>query len=71
MGVLTIEGVVEHGRIKLKDDVHLPENTRVYVLVPEVQDQRSGHVPSPRLARAEQARDFQLEVVEDSSDAGL
>ncbi len=32
--IVTLEGIVEQGKIKLKDNVHLPEKTRVYVIVP-------------------------------------
>ncbi len=35
MLINAIEGVVENGRIRLREDVSLPENTRVYVIVAE------------------------------------
>jgi hypothetical protein len=31
MAQLTLEGFVEHGQIRLKEEVHLPEKTKVYV----------------------------------------
>ena len=37
MSITTYEGVVEKGKIRLKSDVKLPENVRVYVIVPEVE----------------------------------
>lgn len=63
MSIVTIEGVVEHGQIRLKSDIQLPDNTKVYVVVPGMQIQQSAHVVSPRLAYPEQAADFKLEVV--------
>jgi hypothetical protein len=39
MSITTYEGVVEKGKIRLKSDVKLPENVKVYVIVPEVQTQ--------------------------------
>ena len=35
MSVFTIEGIVNHGQIKLNGDVRLPDNTKVYVVVPD------------------------------------
>jgi len=34
MSVMTFEGVIENGRIKLNTNVLLPENAKVYVVVP-------------------------------------
>jgi hypothetical protein len=69
MGIVTYEGVVEHGQIRLKADVRLPEKTKVYVVVPDIQVERSARIFSPRLAHPEQAADFKLEVIEESSNA--
>ena len=71
MSIVTIEGVVEHGQIRLKSDVHLPDNTKVYVVVPGMQVQQIAYVASPQLAHPEQAADFKLEVVEESADASV
>ena len=64
MAQLTFEGFVEHGQIRLKEDVHLPEKTRVYVVVPENGD-RAVNFPSPRLVHPEQSSHFVLEMVEE------
>ena len=69
MGQSTFEGIVEHGRIRLKDSVHLPENTRVVVIVP--QNSRPIIMPSPRLAHPEDASHFVLDVVEEDPSAGV
>jgi len=71
MGVVTLEGIVEQGQIKLTSNVLLPEQTRVYVVVPDMQIKQTVHVHSPRLANPKQAADFEMEVVESSPDAGL
>ena len=71
MGVATYEGVVEQGKIRLKTSVRLPDNTKVYVVVPAIQVEQSAHIFSPRLAHPEQAADFELEVIEESPDASI
>lgn len=71
MGVVTFEGIVEHGQIHLKDGVHLPEKTRVYVVVPDVQVERAAHVFSPRLAYPEQVVDFEMEIVAEPRHASV
>ena len=64
MAVATYEGVVEKGKIRLKSDVKLPENLRVYVVVPALRAGRkkAARVPAPRLAHRKQASDFKLKV---------
>jgi hypothetical protein len=69
MSVVSFEGIVENGQIRLEDGVRLPENTRVYVLVPGVQVTPTAQLRSPRLAHPEQAADFTMEIVE--PDAGV
>ena len=71
MSVMTIEGIVENGQIRLKSDIHLPEKLRVYVVIPDLPIERVAHIYSPRLAHPEEAEDFKLEVIEESSDAQL
>ncbi len=71
MGVLTIEGVVDNGQIKLASDVRLPEHTKVYVVVPDMKIEQSTHLFSPRLKNQNQAADFEMEIVKDSSDASI
>ncbi len=71
MGVVTLEGVVEHGQIRLRTDVHLPDKTKVYVVVPGMQTEQVAHIFTPRLAHPEQVVDFKMEIVEEASHAGL
>ena len=64
-GAQTFEGVVEHGQIRLNSEVHIPEGAKVYVIVPGMEtEQEQIHLRSPRLARCEQAADFEMEVVQ-------
>jgi len=62
MGIVTFEGIVEQGQIRLKNNVRLPESTRVFVVVPDAQVEKVAHIFTPRLARREDARDFEMEV---------
>jgi len=63
MSVLTLEGLVENGRIRLLDGPVLPDETRVYVVVPDAAPQ-TPRLWSPRLAEPEQAADFRMHVTE-------
>ena len=71
MKVTTFEGIIENGQIRLPANVHLPEKTRVYVVVPEVETSSMAYVGSPRLAHPEQARDFEKQVIEETNDASI
>lgn len=48
MKVATFEGIVENGQIKLPEDVHVPERTRVYVVIPGVGQPSIAGWTSPR-----------------------
>jgi len=71
MSVITYEGTVENGQIRLPGNVRLPEKARVYVVVPGVEPRPVIHGPAPRLAHPEQSADFRKEVIMEPSDAGL
>jgi hypothetical protein len=68
MSVLTIEGIVENGQIRLRENLTLPDQTKVFVVVPD-QSPRPAHIVSPRLARREQVADFAKQVIEVPDDA--
>jgi hypothetical protein len=68
MKVLTYEGIVERGEVKLPETVRLPEHAKVYVVVPGAEDLPSYRIRTPRLLRAEQVSDFAMEILE-SEDA--
>ena len=72
MPISTFEGIVENGQIRLRDNVTLPEKTRVYVVIPDLEAAPTkARVYSPRLVHPEQAEDFAKQVIEVSTDAGL
>jgi hypothetical protein len=71
MQVMTYEGIIENGEIRLIPNVSLPEKTRVYVVVPSMEVTHFARVPSPRLAHPEQAVDFIKEVEMISFDDNL
>jgi hypothetical protein len=37
MAILTLEGIVENGQIRVRDKVMLPKRTKVYVVIPDVE----------------------------------
>jgi hypothetical protein len=67
----TYEGVVENGHVTLPPNADIPEKTRVYVLVPDAESQRTPRIASPRLVHPEQAKDFEMQVIEDTTDDGV
>jgi len=67
----TYEGVVENGHVKLPPDADIPDKTRVYVLVPDLETRRTFNIPGARLVHPEQAKDFEKQVIEDTTDAGV
>ena len=70
MGVVTFEGLVDKGKIRLKTNIRLPERTRVYVVVPDLEI-KQVRIVSPRLVHPEQAADFRKEMIEVASDANV
>jgi hypothetical protein len=59
-----LEGVVENGQIKINSDVRLPDGTKVYMVIPDVElENNLPHLRSPHLNRPEQAADFVMDVV--------
>ncbi|MCA1636178.1 MAG: hypothetical protein LC802_21425 [Acidobacteria bacterium] len=71
MSIKAFEGIVKKGQIKLKSPVNLPDETRVFVVVPEAEAELTVHLRSPHLAHPDQAADFKMEIIEVSPDAGL
>lgn len=72
MSVMALEGIIENGQIRLLNAFDLPEKTRVYIIVPDIQiNQKKVHIYSPRLVHPEQAKYFEPEAVELVNDAIL
>jgi len=67
----TFEGTVEDGQIKLPDGVVLPENTKVYVVVPAMASDEASHQRSPRLAHSQHIQEFRKQVIDTDTDAAL
>jgi hypothetical protein len=71
MKVTTYEATVRDGSIVLPEDANIPNDTRVYVVVPAVDDVERVRVMSPRLAHREDAADFTMKVVFEDEDARI
>lgn len=69
MSVMTLEGVVEHGQIQLPPNIHLPDNTKVYIVIPDTRIERTVHISTPRFVHPEQVKELQMEVIEAPTDA--
>jgi hypothetical protein len=75
MSVLSYEGIVKKGEIRLETGIKLPENAKVYVIVADVDVKLSGKKPvqilSPRLKDRKQAARFKLIVTEEKPNASV
>lgn len=71
MAVQTFEGIIENGQIRLREQIRLPENAKVYVVIPDVVEAPPSRIVSPRLADPSQAKDFVKQVREEPEDAGV
>jgi hypothetical protein len=72
MTVTTYEGVVENGKIRLMAGVKLPENAKVYVVVPDLKTadkKKAVQILSPHLVRREDAARFKMKVTEEKPNA--
>ena len=69
MKITTYEAIVENGHVRLPEDAYIPDNTRVYVLVPSREIAGRVRLVSPRLAHPEQAAAFAKDVEEEPEDA--
>jgi len=67
----TFEGIVVNGEIRLRGNVALPENTRVFVVVPDAAECTIAHIRTPRLAHPELASELKMEVLDETQDAGV
>jgi hypothetical protein len=51
----------------MKAGVRLLNNTKVYVIVPDMQTKKTARVTSPHLVDPNQVADFKMEISEDNS----
>jgi hypothetical protein len=63
----SVEGIVENGQSRLRDNVMPPERIQAYVVIPDVEAAPLAHVYSPRLVHPEQATAFAEQVIEVSA----
>jgi len=75
MSVATYEGFVdESGQVRLLDQVDLPINARVFIVVPqfiEPLNDKPRHIYSPHLVNPADAADFRLQEVTPTDSAPL
>lgn len=64
MSLMTLEGVVKDGQIRLKSEIDLPENAKVYVIFPEIQSSGTLYYRGGHLVHPEQAKEFILEMID-------
>jgi hypothetical protein len=64
MPVRTYEAIVENGKIRLSEDVRIPDHTKVYVVVPVPESTPRVRILTPHLANPAQLADFVKEVSE-------
>jgi len=68
----TYEGTMFNGQIRIHGDVDIPENTRVYVVVPDVAAKPpTPRIATPRLADPRQTHEFRMKVIDEASDADV
>ncbi|MGH9764645.1 MAG: hypothetical protein ACREDR_12905 [Blastocatellia bacterium] len=67
----TYEATVQDGRIVLPEHADIPDNTRVYVVVPASADTRPVRMMSPRLVHRGEVEDFAMQVEHEGDDARL
>jgi hypothetical protein len=71
MPVQAIKGIVDNGKVRLTEDVVLPENAAVYVIVADSSQPSLAQIRTPRLANVQQADDFRKQIVEIPNDARI
>jgi len=73
MAVVTYEGVVEKGKIRLKAGIKLPENAKVYVIVPDLKmdKKKAAQILSPGLVHRRDAARFKMTVTEEKPNARI
>ena len=69
MSILTVEGMIANGHIRLCEHVTRPEHTKIYVVIPDVATVPPAHVPSPCLVHPEHAADFVKHIIAVAADA--
>jgi hypothetical protein len=71
MKASTDEVIVENGQFAPPEAVQVPEQEIIHILLPELEENRTYRMMSPRLAHPEQAAEFVMKVTEEPPDATL
>lgn len=66
--LLTFEGIVENGQVRLTNPAQLPEGTRVLVVVADLPREHTARIYSPQLKDRSQIHEFDLEVLAEQND---
>ena len=69
MGYVTLEGIVKDGQIRLKSEVSLPENARVYIILPESENNQEQALAP--LVQIEKFAPEMIDVSDEWSDEDL
>ena len=67
MRIVALEGIVEKSQIRLISDLRLPDKTKVYMVIPNMQIENVAYSYTPRLADPSQSADFKMEALEKRS----
>jgi hypothetical protein len=67
----TYEATVRDGRVVLPEDAYIPDNTRVYVVVPASDADERVPMMSPRLVDRADVKDSTMQVEREGDDARL
>jgi hypothetical protein len=72
MSITAFEGIIENGQIRLPHHLNLPEQLKVYVIIPSYNIEPSAensvyHLYTPHLAHPAQAQDFAKEIINEEN----
>ena len=65
MSIISFEAIINNDQIQLPPNIPLPNQTKVYVIVPDFKRVRKAHINTPHLVYPKQASDFTKEVYEE------
>jgi hypothetical protein len=63
MSIVTLEGIIEKGQIRLKSELKLPGKTQINVVIHNMHVENAAQIFSPRLADPSQSNDFKIGVL--------
>lgn len=64
MEIISFEGEINSGQIKLPPNLNIPDKTKVYIIIPNIKIKNKAFIDSPRLTNPKQAADFKKEIIE-------